>query len=51
MNCLLSFFLGILVATTYERKGWKGLIGMRWPFKIALVSIIALWIFILTQKP
>lgn len=50
MNCWLSFIIGVIIATVYERKGWKGLIGMRWPFKIALFAIIALWIFLLTQN-
>lgn len=51
MNCLLSFFLGIVVATAYERKGWKGLIGMRWPFKIALLLVVTIGIFLITQNP
>lgn len=45
MHPLLAFFLGILVATVYEREGWKGL-KVRWPFFIIVIFIIVGSIFL-----
>lgn len=45
MHPFLAFFLGIIVATVYERKGWKGLkVGI--PFLIAVILIIFIAIFL-----
>ncbi|RPD82973.1 ABC transporter [Neisseria weixii] len=41
MNCGLAFFLGVIAATIYERKGWKGF------FKYFVLPIFLIITFIL----
>ena len=49
MHPLLAFFLGIIVATVYERKGWKGIrVGL--PFFIAVILMISIAIFLKMQS-
>lgn len=47
MNYFDGFFLGVLVATIYERKAWRSPIVKRWPFKlfVFLNILLALLVF------
>lgn len=36
---------GIIVATIYERKGWRRLLGIRKPFLLAIVVTFVIIVF------